>query len=99
MAGIKKRLKGYGKKGDIMSEKDNGGPAFPQTLVDFGRGPEIADNYGMGGMSLRDWFAGQALAGILSGIKNKQDIRNNYHHAADEAYGYADAMLTERAKA
>ena len=40
-----------------MSEKDNGGAAFP-----------IAGLHGMpfGGMSLRDWYAGMALLGILA---------------------------------
>ena len=37
----------------------DGGPAFPQNFADG----EI-DAGGNGGMSLRDWFAGQALAGI-----------------------------------
>ena len=72
-----------------MSEKKTGGPAFPCTS-DVRKEDE--------GLSIRDYFAGKALVGILSGIKNNQDIRNNYHHAADEAYGYAYAMLSEREK-
>lgn len=38
-------------------EIDDGGPAFPISI------PGVGDN-GSGGMSLRDWFAGQALAGL-----------------------------------
>lgn len=72
--------------------KQAGVPAFPQTSIRADNDPFYR------GMSLRDYFAGQALAGLLAGIKNKKDIRNNYHHAADEAYGYADAMLKERIK-
>lgn len=43
------------------------------------------------GMTLRDWFAGQALAGILA---------NNGRGtpSADEAYKWADAMLERRAR-
>lgn len=39
-----------------MSKRDDGGPAFPS-----GHG-----ELGLEGMSLRDWFAGQALAGIMA---------------------------------
>lgn len=44
------------------------------------------------GMSLRDWFAGQALAGILAA--------NNHRGtpSVDEAYKWADAMLERRAR-
>jgi hypothetical protein len=43
------------------------------------------------GMSLRDWFAGQALAGLVIDTPVIEiDVRR--------AYQYADAMLTERAK-
>jgi hypothetical protein len=70
-----------------MSDKiEDGGPAFPLREEDGGGG-----YYQHVGMSLRDWFAGQALAGWLA--------RN---HLADEnesavlAYIVADAMLAER---
>jgi hypothetical protein len=42
------------------------------------------------GMSLRDYFAGQALAGMLAA----DDA--SYTRAAELAYGYADAMLAAR---
>lgn len=38
---------------------NDGGPAFPV-------GTEIYQGAGLSGMTLRDWFAGQALAGYLS---------------------------------
>lgn len=45
------------------------------------------------GMSLRDYFAGQALAGLVAhndyGCVSDQDV-------ADGAYCYADAMLAAR---
>lgn len=46
------------------------------------------------GMTLRDWFAGQALAGILATLPTQYDIKDN----AEDAYAYADAMLAERGK-
>lgn len=44
-----------------------------------------------GGMTLRDWFAGQALAGKLQGIGGF-----NPELSAQSAYLYADAMIAER---
>ena len=41
------------------------------------------------GMTLRDWFAGQALAGLLAQASLGFD-------AAQAAYEYADEMLAER---
>ena len=43
-------------------------------------------------MSLRDWFAGQALAGLVPAIRD-------YEQAAEIVYRYADAMLAERERA
>jgi hypothetical protein len=40
-----------------MSKINDGGPAFPHAHEDYPF---------QHGMSLRDWFAGQALAGILA---------------------------------
>jgi hypothetical protein len=84
-----------------MSRKDDGGPAFPTTSEDYQQGFE--------GMSLRDYFAGQALQGWLSG-PCQGDALDDYrpddtepfaqHQAAvaRACYGYADAMLRERAR-
>jgi hypothetical protein len=72
-----------------MSGPD-GGPAYPA--------PQDADGWGM---SLRDYFAGEALAGMLA--------NNRFHifgtdgdtladdQAAQNAYDFADAMLAKRA--
>jgi len=38
---------------------DDGGPAFPQSLVDNQGRIDTSIDYGKGGMSLRDHFAGQ----------------------------------------
>ena len=62
---------------------DDGGPAFPRPASDF-------PNYAQVGMSLRDWFAGQALLGILSAPVVPDEPR------AVLAYRYADAMLEAR---
>lgn len=48
------------------------------------------------GMSLRDWFAGQALGGMMASESGIQPYPNDW--AAERAYIIADAMLSERAK-
>ena len=57
-------------------------PAFPMVA------PE---NWAMmqEGMTLRDWFAGQALSGVMAKQHNFADV-------AYSAYALADAMLVER---
>ena len=74
-----------------MSAKINdGGPAFPRPSV---YDPEDAIFcMGQSGMSLRDWFAGQAMAGITSSSGFRPST------AAKEAYAFADAMLEKRAE-
>ena len=45
--------------------------------------------------TLRDYFAGQALAGIMTNIK--QDFGENPQgHIAKICYDYADALIKER---
>ena len=62
----------------------DGGAAFPSS------------DYGEFGMSLRDWFAGQALAGIYA--NSGDDSPAGAHgRCAKEAYDAADAMLATRA--
>ena len=47
-----------------MSTENDGGPAFPQH--GWSSDPEVLKRMSEnGGMSLRDWFAGQALIGVL----------------------------------
>jgi hypothetical protein len=48
---------------------------------------------GQQGMTLRDWFAGQALNGRLADGTDK-----DAQLVAEEAYAYAQAMLVERQK-
>ena len=83
-----------------MADKINdGGPAFPQPdLSAQGIGP---NDRGMEGMTLRDYFAGQALAGMAMSI-DREYIRfladgiSGGHPTAKAAYQVADAMLLAR---
>lgn len=62
---------------------DDGGPAFPTQNT----------SEGYRGMSLRDWFAGQALAGCVAA-----DDESPVGRIAADAYAFADAMIAERRK-
>ena len=69
---------------------DDGGPAYPTGGVEkpfgnIGVGVPIVK----GGMSLRDWFAGQALTGLIAS-------RDPDRHLAQDAYAIADQMLIHR---
>ena len=86
---------------------NDGGPAFPPT-ADMkephdeqafpGRSYQSRDWWK--GMSLRDWFAGQALAGILADSKEERgpdETVDEFRQAcAEGAYCFADAMLAAR---
>ena len=52
-----------------------------------------------GGMSLRDWFAGMALQGLLS-VSDEELLWNKEECSsiALDAYDLADAMLAQRNK-
>lgn len=72
--------------------KSDGGPAFPFIL----QGPKLdGDSHGM---SLRDWFAGQALVGCLERMAEVQGIGQATfpQNCATHAYRIADAMLEAR---
>jgi len=73
-----------------MIHNRDGGPAFPGN-------PECDAP----GMTLRDWFAGQALAGLIQtlGARHDQDGYTDLGasvEAARLAFAVADAMLSER---
>ena len=88
----------------------DGGPAFPnlegfddQSLPSNVNGHYLRLDHS--GMSLRDWFAGQALAGMLASKEDFADhadiasMSDTYGSmAARYAYGYADYMLAQREK-
>lgn len=70
------------------ASKDDGGPAF-------GEFQQAGDcSVKTGGMSLRDYFAAKAQAGMLANY----NVINTPEHVAQMAYAHADAMLAERAK-
>lgn len=84
-----------------MALIDNSGPAFPS--------PEVRGFDGMGiasqcyGMSLRDWFAGQALAAkTCPGLIGYEDHAPEHRalligRLVRDAWEIADAMLLARA--
>lgn len=88
-----------------MSNTDDGGLAFPQKekVRDPAAYPspeyfEVTHT----GMSLRDWFAGNALSGIVAGLcanGERGDRAYNligFNDAAKDAYTLADAMIAAR---
>lgn len=79
--------------------RDDGGQAFPITWTD-----SVAPTMGM---TLRDYFAGQALMGSLADTENLEALhRMQEPKTARESraalvrvcYELADAMIAERAK-
>lgn len=71
---------------------DDGGPAYPMPS-----GPEPRDKsttHYNEGMSLRDWFAGQALVGLIA--NDSASANNTHSQDARFCYGAADAMLAAR---
>lgn len=65
-----------------MTDKPENPPAFP-----------VGHNDMCNGMTLRDWFAGQALVGLLASTMNSDNAV-----FARSAYRFADVMLLERSK-
>jgi hypothetical protein len=82
----------------MSKEIEDGGPAFPQNLPDDFVWRLPGDP---GGMSIRDWFAGQCLSGLCSLGKNLEDSNatdecTQSDVVATTAYYIADAMLKAR---
>ena len=75
---------------------DDGGPAYPNTVSALEW--KFGDPKAFAGMSLRDYFAGMAMQGMLAhddSPPNEADARL----WANVAYTIADAMIAERKKA
>lgn len=73
--------------------KDHGGPAFPNQNQ-HGDSDQV-------GMSLRDWFAGQALVGMLASTAHPNANGPETQAAkgwAQMSYILADAMIAESLK-
>lgn len=78
----------------MSAETNDGGPAFPSEQ---GSTPEGTWNQThSAGMSLRDYFAGQALAGLTTLVRDTE--AEAAYAVAKAAYFVADALLAERAK-
>ncbi len=78
----------------MADDKPNGGPAFPVLPEGAVRPwPAPKAHYGM---TLRDYFAGQALAGLAHSIYSRPVYSGPDITA--ECYRLADAMLAEREK-
>lgn len=79
-----------------MTDEPENPPAFPVV------GPLGVSDYGM---TLRDWFAGQAMGAMLNGVVGEIGGRIGAYSRGDcnavivdRAYTIAAAMLAERAK-
>lgn len=68
-----------------MSTHNDGGPAFPRLY-------SRSDEDGTHGMSLRDWFAGQTLAGIMADHEETAPREK----IAFYCYAMANSMLAAR---
>lgn len=81
-----------------MNTVNDGGPAFPVTAS---TGYPRDGVYCRDGMSLRDWFAGQALVGITSLQSDFDAIAKHVGMSAEDltaraCFVIADAMLKAR---
>ena len=74
-------------KGYAMSTPDNGGPAFP--FIDSASPLEHP------GMTLRDYFAAKAMAGLIAQSMGTA-LGSDPKFAAEYGYAVADAMLKAR---
>ena len=82
----------------MTTKIDDGGPAFPVSLG------SLHDQYfASHGMSLRDWFAGQALAGLMAATAHPESGGPSHSYGGHDglartAYAFADAMLAAKAR-
>ena len=81
----------------------DGGPVFPCKYVFGNPATGEIDKQNHTGMSLRDWFAGKALDGLIQRVAvittdgtKLGTATINYDLGAGIAYKYADAMLKQR---
>lgn len=72
---------------------DEGGFAFPTSQISAPDGRVLSA--GQDGMSLRDWFAGLAMSGMLGGVPGSHLIPTA-DKLGKEAYEVADALIAAR---
>lgn len=91
--------------------KEENPDAFPSTRIE---NTPIGDlEVKQRGMTLRDYFAGQAIEGVVSdlkfkswksqfkadpGMESQESYENRINDCANTAYQLADAMLKQRTK-
>jgi hypothetical protein len=75
-----------------MHRPDDGGPVYPFSYVDCGE--EMVHP----GISRRDWFAGQALVGLMSDPTLRPCTVQEFEHMAKRLFQVADAMIAEGKK-
>ena len=81
----------------MSGNNNNGGPAFPGQHVNYIEtlGNVVHDQWS--GMTLRDWFAGQAMPMLKNAIYAQGPTRDEaYASVAFESYMIAEAMLAEK---
>jgi hypothetical protein len=79
--------------------KNDGGPAFPRpNSIE----PNGTNSWANDGMTLRDWFAGQALDAAIDAyiVGNGPTLGTDHlsRNVAAHAYRIADALIAERDK-
>jgi len=74
-----------------MTEIKTGGPAYPQDEMMDSAHSEIHRQHE--GMTLLDYFAGQALVGLIA---NPESTEHSPQEMADAAYGLASLMIETR---
>ncbi len=72
---------------------DTGGKAFP-LMINPDAEPGSTDLWCHQGMTLRDYFAGQALMGLLS--QSVDCYAESMPACATDCYAYADAMIRKK---
>ena len=76
-----------------MSKINDGGPAFPRPMAET----SLGGNYEQDGMTLRDWFAGQAFPAIYADLcEISMASTDRMLRAAKLSLAAADAMLAAR---
>lgn len=85
-------------RGMVMTDKPENPPAFPCKFMKHKSG-EIGNSVAIyeeaEGMTLRDYFAGQALQGMCS-FNGTEGLGCAPYNTAERAYECADAMLKAR---
>ena len=90
-----------------MDRKETGGPAFPRPASEYTKSGTLPDGNDaineQEGMTLRDYFAGQALIGIMSNdpllvVLINKNLDDPFGAVAEKCGKQADAMIKERNK-